>query len=413
MLKNGKWNVLLFLAPLYLLFILFLAGIGKSDVSDLEMRKLQERPVLTWDSLWSGQYFRDYENYVADHFVFREPFLKLSTFLGELRGGIGEEGVEIVYNNPGQQQAPAGGGEEQEPTESQLFDNYIVVGNKAVFLYYYTPLAAETYAETMNQFQAKLGKDIPVYSLIVPTLTDFIDNPDVRKLSPSQKEAIQYTYDHFNEGVTGIDAHALLNDHKDEYTYFRTDHHWISLGAYYAYEAFMNEREEQPVPLEDYESWSIIDFLGTTYNATLQPKLAENPDQITVYEPFVDYEYLREKNGKMLSGQVVDADYASDYGKFAVFLGGDSPWAEIETEVENGKSLLIVKDSYANPFIPFLLPHYQHIYIADMRYYEDDLIQFVRDSNVDEVLFLNSSSVTSHTGYTRLLIDKFGLDIPY
>ncbi|MFS1514870.1 DHHW family protein [Chengkuizengella sp. SCS-71B] len=381
--KRMNLNVILFIGTLIIFFLLNFFNTNDSLISAKENRTLAEMPVLNWNDLISGKYIQDFELYYSDSFPFREFFITCGSVLLEMKGFSGEDEVTIVESK----------------------GNYVVVGNKAMSLYYYTPEAAEQYSRALNTFRGKIGNEVEIYSLIVPTAIEYFLDEKYSDMAPPQSESIQFVNDLLDESIHSIPAYKMLEENKNEYTYFRTDHHWTALGAYYAYTSFMEQIGESAIPLGQYSEKKAGQFLGTTYNATLNKNLAADPDTIFIYEPFMEYTFKALKNGKLTQGEVIQEN-KEGYGKF---LGGDFPSAHIETEQE-GDRILIIKDSYANSFIPFLIPHYEQIHFIDLRHYSGDVYEYITKHEIDEVMFLNSSSVTSHTGYTRILEEKLNLN---
>lgn len=109
---------------------------------------------------------------------------------------------------------------------------------------------------------------MPIYSLIAPTNSEFVELRKHAGITDSQNNATAYLNSKFNDGITAVNVYDVLNEHKEEYIYFRSDHHWTALGAYYAYTAFMKTKGEEPVPLEEYKTVEIDNFLGSTYAKT-------------------------------------------------------------------------------------------------------------------------------------------------
>ncbi|MDP5274970.1 DHHW family protein [Chengkuizengella axinellae] len=294
--------------------------------------------------------------------------------------------------------------EQHTEEESQLQGSYLVVGNQAVFVYYYNPSAAEQYANALNAFSARVGNDVNIYNLVVPTAIQYLNNEKYRKMAPSQAKAIEYVNQNLNEHIQSIYAYERLEQHKNEYIYFRTDHHWTALGAYYAYTAFIEQIGKSPVPLEQYEESDNGTFLGSTYNATLNGNLENDPDKLIYYKPNLEYTYRLSYGGDLITMAL----YHPNQWGYRFFLAGDPSWATIQTEQE-GESILIIKDSYANAMVPFLIPHYKAIYIVDGRHYTGNVYELMKENDINNVLFLNSSTVTSHPGYTRVLEEKLEL----
>jgi hypothetical protein len=277
-------------------------------------------------------------------------------------------------------------------------------------LYSYSPEAGKAYAETINQFQEglyrQLGNQMRVFALIAPTAVEFVHSTALQKLSDSQQQAIDTVYRQLDRRVTAVDAVNSLRRHTGEELYFRTDHHWTATGAYYAYEAFMNAQGAAPVPLTRYEQEKVTGFLGSLYSSTLSKKLEANPDTIVIYKPFIKHDYIVHYEGP-LRMKLIDMHQADKKNKYRIFMSGDRPWGEIRTGTDNERRLAVIKDSYGNAFVPFLLPHYSEIYIIDPRQFQQSLLDFVQAKKINEVLFLNNAEATSHTGFTTLIRKLF------
>ena len=276
-------------------------------------------------------------------------------------------------------------------------------------MYRYRPQAAKQYADTLNAFAEKTNGRYGLSAMVVPSAITFLENEKLRKLSPSQKQPIEEVAKHLTDAVRFVSIYETLERRAagGEYIYFRSDHHWTALGAYYAYAEYAEAAGLQPLAIDEYERKDLGEFLGTTYNATLSKSVAAEPDNLTVYLPKLNYSYVKIRSGFERKSALIDEE-AKGYG---VFLGGDSALSIIKTKLDTGKKLLVIKDSYANAFIPFLAPHYDEIHIIDLRYYEDDVYKYLEKRSIGEILFINSVNVTSHPGYTQILADKLDLEV--
>jgi hypothetical protein len=421
--QQAKLNLILFLVFIFGFGIVNLMRSNSQEVSELEQREIAQRPVLTMDRFFEGEYTRDFDNYFSDNFVFRTSLVKVGTGLKELKGFPDKDGASIVVqggdnmavdlNKP---EETGGKGQGDTPAEDSSVSGvnsvkYLVLKDRAYTLFTYSASAAEKYADALNRFKKSVDSNVNVYSLLAPTSVEFAKNDKYREMSASQKDAFTHINERLDAGIKQVDAYGALKDHNEEYVYFRTDHHWTALGAYYAYGKFMESIGDTPVSLSKYKKGDIKDFLGTAYKATLSDKLKAHPDTITYYTPFTDYSYIMHTTtGKAVERKVVDANYAKKgNGFYAVFLGGDFPWGEIKTNNKNGKILAIVKDSYANAFIPFLLPHFEKIIYIDPRYFNENLTDFVKKEKITDVLFLNNSTVARQDGIAKLLNEKMDI----
>lgn len=418
-----------FLAFLYGGAVFLIVFAQKDTESDTENRTLTAMPSWSGRMLWSGDYTRDLENYVADHVAFRDSLVGASRSISSLEGIAGQDEAVIIASRSNNDAEPDGkpiadssvsrpmvAVSQAKPVRQEAAlpvksDKYVtgkvlVTGNRAMSLYTYSPDAGRAYADTINQFQQLMdqtnGSRVHLFALIAPTAAAFVESPALRKLSDSQQKAIAAVYSQLNSAVTPVDAAQVLSKHADEELYFRTDHHWTANGAYYAYEAFMQANGITAIPLSRYDREEVHGFLGSLYSSTLSKKLKAAPDTIVVFKPYVKHKYVVHYSGP-LRMQLLDMHHASKKNKYRIFLSGDRPWAKITTEMKGGSSIAVIKDSYGNAFVPFLLPHYKEIYVIDPRQFNQSLPAFIAKNGIDEVLFLNNAEITSHTGFTRLI----------
>lgn len=430
---NQRLNTILFIAAVFLFFGLSWFADRGEAVSAQEQRALAAWPEFTMDSLFTGAFARGLESYFADRFTFRKAFIAQGTRLQTLRGLPEEDEVTLVTtqgNNMHQTQggdekpegekppASADAGESdapaapappkavEEPSSQQ--GNYLVVGNRAMIVYYYTPQAAKQYADTLNAFAEKTDGKYNVSAMIVPSSIAFLQNEKYKKLSPPQLPAIKHAAEHLDDGVRLVPVYEALEARSaDEYIYFRSDHHWTALGAYYGYAAFAETAGFEPLPAESFEWEELGEFLGTTHAATRSESVAADPDLLTVPRPPIPHTYEKIQNGKAIPAKLIDSETLG----YAAFLGGDAALSVVKTKQESGRKLLVFKDSYANAMIPFLVPHYDEIHIIDLRHYAGDVYGYMEKQNIDDILFLNTIDVTSHPGYTRIVADKLDLDV--
>lgn len=428
--KKSQLNIILFLLPLFLLGILNLLVPNKPTISELENRVLKTKPQFTTQKLWSGEYFQEYENYFADNFIFREKLMKISGIIKDMWSLPGQDNVNIVINeganvaakqnhtennnetdNKGKANSKSNGesknGEENNNTQQEkkgsVTGKVLVLNDKAMEIHTFNAEACVYYANFINDFQEKLAKqNCQVYSLIAPTQIEFMNDARYKELSSPQKETIDYVYKLLNPSITAIDAYQALKQNTDKYLYFRSDHHWTALGAYYAYTALMEAKGEKPIPIEQYRIEQVKPYLGSLYSTTLSKEIKDNPDTVYLYQPFVKYEYNVYYENP-INIPLLDMRHAENTNKYGIFLGGDHPWGKISTAQKNGKKIMVIKDSYANAFVPFLLPHYEEIYIVDPRQFTLDIFNFITENSIQEVLFLNYVLVTDNNGFTDLL----------
>ena len=275
-----------------------------------------------------------------------------------------------------------------------------VVGSAGYEMYNYVGSLAEKYQSTVNAVADSLSGVSQVYAMAIPlssgiTLPDelFSDIP-----GSDQAQAEKDILAGMGQNVKTIPLHDVMMSHRTEYIYFRTDHHWTALGAYYAYVQFCTAKGITPHNLSDYEVSQFPGFLGSFYNDGGKPDAMKNdPDTVNAYHPVsatTSMKYGDNENSTLTGGQVIfDESTASASLKYGTFIMGDNPFTVIENpEVSNGESCIVVKESFGNAFVPFLVDHYQTVYVVDYRYYSGSITQLARDKGVKDVLFVNNLS---------------------
>lgn len=276
----------------------------------------------------------------------------------------------------------------------------IAVGDTAYELYSYSEKAGEKYAEAINKAAASLKGKTKVYDVLIP-LSSGITLPDRlygEISSSSQKKALQTLAEKMSKDVTVVNPYENLMKHRDEYIYFRTDHHWTADGAYYAYEELCKAAGILPVSRESRESEDFEGFLGSFYKDTGESKkLKENPDTVRAYYPVSEETSLTytTTDGKSNSWKVIwdVTDYGSSM-KYSTFIAGDNPYTFIKNEaLSDGSCCVVVKESFGNALVPFLVDHYEKIYVVDYRYWEGDLTELAVEKKADDLIFLNNLSM--------------------
>lgn len=415
MMKKLRIDTIIFIVSIMLLGLIKFLNTDKPTVSELENRALEKRPEFSAQALFSGAYFRSYENYYSDTFIFRDSIVKASRTLRQAFSILGPgisivTGYEELPEPPATEEGPPSE-EPREPEEPQdktpemppVDDGddrnvgyWLIVDGKAVQLFKFNKENFDYYADILNQYKAKLGYGVKIYSMIAPSNSEFVQLKRYKGITDSQNEALNYLKGKLDPGIITINVYDALNLHTDEYIYFRTDHHWTALGAYYGYCAFMDARGENPVPLERYRRLDLEGFLGSSYTKTLDKSLEENPDTVSVYIPFTGHEFIVYDGTEAREAEVIDLQYAdSKTDKYLVFIStGVGTWSVIKTAVKNGQRILVIKDSFGNALVPFLLPHYEEIYIVDSRFYSigatgKNILQFIEDNGINEVLFMH------------------------
>lgn len=284
--------------------------------------------------------------------------------------------------------------------------NFVIINSVGYEKFKFNKYNANVYIDSVNKYAENLNDEIKIYNLIVPTSSEFNMPDEYRDLSDSQKDGISYAYSNMDNKIITVDAYSNIESHKNEYLYFKTDHHWTSLGAFRAYESLMKIKGEEAVPIEKYTKIdSKNKYLGSIYNITKNERLENNLDDIWYYEPFLSVEYssINRDETKWNSNQIIFPSYFEHDRKYSAFMGGDTAFSHIKIDSQVEKNILVLKDSYGNAFIPFLLPHYRDIFIVDPRYFKNNIYDLIKDNKIDEVLIINYATVLQLPEFSRLL----------
>ncbi len=405
--------------------------------SEAEKRDLAKFPEFSINSFADGDYFDDISTWFSDTFPFRDFFTRVDSKLKEFYGinkvaihgevGEGDDIPDIpittepatelptvpptqTETQPPQTTAPQVAEPPKRPDIAmQDLGAIIVAGDSAYEYYSFSSSLAARYVTGVNAIKDKAKPTGNVYSLVVPTSIDVTLNDELRKevKSSDQRKALDF----FNSSITNaVPVNNILDverQHRDEYIYFRTDHHWTALGAYYAYNELCHKKGITPVPLSQYSNKSYINFTGTFYsNAAQSSTLKENADYVTTYIPFNNNTCtILKTDGTSHNIDIVrDVSEFGDTLKYLTFIGGDNPLTTITNhDNPNGETCVVIKDSYGNAFVPFLVPHYSTIYVIDPRYFDGSLENFTKDKIINDVIFISNISTTRNSIFIESL----------
>ncbi|WP_315120122.1 DHHW family protein [uncultured Clostridium sp.] len=349
---------LLILGYLIIIFV-FNMIMPQRKFSESENRVLQEKPNFSLNKLLKGKYTSDYEKYVADQFPIRDFWIGIKS---SAERAIGKKDNNGVY-----------------------------LGKDGYLFQMFNASSEEDFKNKMkkiNSFSSK-SKEINKYFMLVPNSIKILEDKLPKFASPEdQKFYINKVKESLDKNMNFVDVYSPLMDKKNEYIYYKTDHHWTTKGAYYAYEALASAMNFTPKEEEDFSVTEVSEnFYGSMYSKSGFRGL--EPDSINLYLP-------KNKQNLIVSYSDKDENFNSIYAmdnlnkkdKYTVFLDGNYPIVKISTDVKNGKKLLIIKDSYANSFVPFLLNHFNEIYMVDLRFYNENLNDLMGKNNIDNLLIL-------------------------
>ena len=371
-----------FISALFILLlcasaILILAPPDTDSIAD-ENRELKTFPEFSMENIWSGKFSSDFEGYVDDNIAFRGKLMDISDAIRS-RLGYTDEGIgRIVVTS-----SDIGTGQSNEG-RLVLYDNYIMeMFNK-------DENSQTKYIEALNEIRSAVPDDIRMYSMLVPTALEFSDKA-YSDAQDSQKEAIDFVYKGL-KGIFPVDVYSALLQDKSDSLYFKTDHHWTTDGAYDAYRKYMSMSGGDIVKKSDFTRKENGDFYGSLYLKAKSQLTEQVMDTIFYYD-------ITEKNDVEIKMRA--EDNVTEYGigspvfdltknNYLLFFGGDNPLMEITNKSNpDGKTVLVIKDSYANAFLPWLVASSGKVIVVDPRSFGGSLVEELERYNVDEVLVLN------------------------
>ena len=281
-------------------------------------------------------------------------------------------------------------------------NNQIRVDNAAFELYGYDDNTFSIYAQMLNSVAEALDGQTTVYSLAIPTGYGVMMPDDIQtKLASysNQGEDIERLFGKLDERIVPVRCFDNLMEHRNEYLYFRTDHHWNGIGAYYAYEAFCEAKNVQPYTMEQRDLLTFDGFLGTLYANSSYDQALLPADTVYAYKPYSDSTSMTfyDNNGNGTAWQIVMDVTGWDAGTlYNTFAAGDNPISVLENgAVTDGSVCIVVKESYGNALMPYLIDHYSTIYEIDYRYWDGNLVEFAKEKGADDMIFANNVMMMS------------------
>ena len=411
-----------------LLFVGFLVALWlplRPQYSEVEKRELTKFPKFSFSALASGSYFKDIGEWYADTFPWREMFMnvdsKMKSFYGigntvsELPNVPADDipdanEVTAAPTNPAAQTTAIDPADEDvDDSLIQKLSSVLIVDDAGYEYYNFSKATADRYVSAVSRAANSLNGTARVFDIVVPTSMDITLSDQVRKRisTGDQKKAIDYIYAAISPNCITVKTFDTLRAHRHEYIYFRTDHHWTALGAYYAYREYAAAAGIRAAELNEFTERKFENFVGAFYNDSGKNKALErNPDTVYAYEPKStnDMEFTN-KSGKTTKWNIVtDVSKWNRGSLYNTFIGGDNPYSHITNPgVTDGSSCVVVKESFGNAFVPFLLANYSEIHVIDYRYWNGNLTSFVQSKGVKDVIYLNNISATRNASLVKKL----------
>lgn len=447
--KYHNLGIILFAGVMLLGAFLGLLFFARPKTSEKEKRSLAKYPSFTMKTFLNGEYFSDVSTWYSDTYPFRDALVSADQKLKGLYGiesktmMVGEEkqadeipdindNTEAVTETTtaatteaATEDTEAGATTEattekvrevdppdskgmDEEIQNQIQQNLYVKGDAAYSVYYFGKENCTNYVAALNNVAAELKGQTTVYNILVPNNSGvMLSEDELSKLAGSdQEQAIDYYYSIESDDVKTVDTIKTLREHNDEYLYFRTDHHWTQLAAYYVYQNFCKVKGIEAHDLTYYDKKEFKNFLGTFYSTLGNSNMEANPDTVDAYVPKGTNDMtFWDTDGKEWNWNVIyDVDSWASSSKYMTFIGGDRPMEVIENpQIKDGSSCVVLKESYGNCFVPFLVDHYQTVYVLDYRYTTVNVLDFVKEKQADDLIIINNITIIGSTSVVDLI----------
>ena len=346
-----------------------------NEFSELENRKLSQMPILSLKSYIDTSFSSDYEKYINDQFFLRDNWIDLKSRIEYLLGK--RENNDIIFGK-----------------ENYLFKKFTTFNDEML----------ENNLNSIITFTNNYNKEVDFF--IIPNSYAVYDELTPRYLPLVDQLSLINSINSYlslksNDHINTINVAEELLKNKDDYIYYKTDHHWTSYGAYLAYLTYMDYLGLEIVDINNLEKITINNFLGTYYNRSKYFKA--DSDFITYYNILGLHIEIDGKEKLSL----MDLDKFKGSDKYSAFLWGNNGLTKVIneniSEERKGSSILIFKDSYANSFIQFLSYNYEIIDIIDLRYFKESIRNFMKDKDYNEILIMYSfNNLSSDINIRRL-----------
>jgi hypothetical protein len=348
------------------LFVILMFGVGvfqwlmpDQAFSENENRYLAQMPDFSAKALADGSYTKKLGEYMTDQFPLRNQWVGLKTLTERFVGKRDSGGVYF--------------------------------GKDGYLIEMFSQIDADRYEKNWKTVKAFAEEGervwgIRVQAMLVPAPSGILKDklpanaPEVDETALLEQARAG--------GVPLFDVTDVLQAHSGESIYYKTDHHWTGLGAYYAYQAWQKSQGKETKPLSAYTEEVLSDrFYGTTYSkANLY---TAEPDTIRAYYTKDQVEVFY-NNGAETAQSAYTRSYLQGKDKYSVFFNGNQPVTKIKGRNPQGGKLLLVKDSYANTFAQFALEDYAEVHLIDLRYYKEPVGDYIKAQGISDVLILYS-----------------------
>ncbi|MBR3647068.1 MAG: hypothetical protein IKN59_01580 [Paludibacteraceae bacterium] len=426
-------------------FTVVLNFFPRSEYSELERRELSKRPAFSLEALTSGEFTKGVSAWYSDTEPYRDRFMTLSMEVRKARAlQIGDEDEQITYVASEEDEelasepaAPAASpdtthispvspdpsapaeevsdkAEEYEAEEdtgdfddrAKITNNGILIigkePNVRTLMAYRGKGGGESYARVVNKYQETFGDDVQVYCMVIPTAVEFYCPERAKKATLPESATIDTLYSRLLPSVKQVYLLPVLAAHTDEPIYLRTDHHWSPLGAYYAAQELCRVAGVHVPDLTEFDQRVTRNFVGTMYGFSRDISVKRSPEDFVYYVPRdVTYTTTYTVYDIDSTFQVIGEHrpYQGEYfhhfrdgsGKaYCTFMGGDTKITKVVTSTQNGRKVLILKDSFGNALGGYLFGSFEEVHIIDGRYFTKNMVDYVSKNGITDIVFANN-----------------------
>ncbi len=342
----------------------------KGTESYQENRRLAELPEFKFSAIIDGSYTDKLGEYFSDHFAGRSYWISAS---GIVKANMGEGIVNDVF-----------------VTEDMLLGLY------------------QTPVDSYNEFASDVNMyaenyDGTVYFAVIPTSAGVYSDRLPEYLSNNgEKQKIDTLYNSVDNSIRKIDAYNILKMLNDNYIYYRNDSKWTSYGAFCVYRTVIQKLGFLPSAYDKYTIEHVTgDFRGNLYNKSQYSEVKADILDVYTYRDGAEVTECTGYNndGTSYTKQLYDKSYISTNDMYNMYLGEDAPLIRIKTSVNNERKLLVIKDSYADCFIPFLTQHYSEIAVISPDCIESGISNFVNPDDYEQTLILFGIEALNQTDF--------------
>lgn len=368
--KFNKILVSTFVLYISVFFVLFVI-IKDKDFSELENRKLSKFPKFTLERLMNKEFGDEFETYLADQFPLRDKFISIKS--------------------------------SSEYVLQKKENNGVYIGDNGMFIEKFDEMDTEL-IDKITSYINNFSKKYNTYMMIAPTTyTIYSDNLPMYVDTNKELDAMKYFISKLDSEIVNIPIVDILKEHKKEYIYYNTDHHWTTLGAYYGYTKFAEYCNIDAMKYSEFDKKVVSDsFYGTLFskgNFTYA-----KPDSISLYYPKKEIDYVVDYVfSEKQTNSLYELEYLDVKDKYGVFLDNNHPLVKISTNIKNGKKIAIIKDSYSHSLIPFLVNNFEEIHVIDLRMFKGNVDNYLMENGLEDILFMyNVRNIISDRNIMRL-----------